>query len=130
MPSSSRSLDGRSTPSRGAAWTTCRTRSDVRTGLPQRVERPFFGAVRVGGGEHTAALAVAAVSKRWASISGRTPVHRMNAITTSIESADAISALSSCPTAGSPGALVSTVVSSRGVSGASIGRADPSGCRA
>ena len=65
--------------------------------------------------------------RRSASASGRTPLHRTKAMTTSIASADGTSARSSCPTAGSPGAFVNTVVSSRGVSGRAIDCGCPSG---
>ena len=50
-------------------------------------------------------------------------------MTTSIASAEGTSARSSCPTAGSPGAFVKTVVSSSGVRGRSIGCGRPSGRR-
>ena len=52
-----------------------------------------------------------------ASASGSRPLRRTNAITTSIASADSISVWICRPTRGSPGALVSSVVSSSGISG-------------
>ena len=54
---------------------------------------------------------------RRASSSGRIPLRRMNAMTTSIRSAEPISARTWLPTRGSPGAFVSSVVSSNGMSG-------------
>ncbi len=45
------------------------------------------------------------------------PLPRMNAMTTSMESADSISAKSWLNKRGSPGAFVSNVVSSNGISG-------------
>ncbi len=53
------------------------------------------------------------------------PLRRMNAMTTSMASADSISERSWFHRLGSPGALVSSVVSSSGMSGSSIS----SGCR-
>ena len=53
----------------------------------------------------------------------------MKAITTSIRSADRISVRIWCPTRGSPGELVSNVVSRRGISGPSIDSPRPSGRR-
>ena len=53
----------------------------------------------------------------------------MNAITRLIESADSISDRSWLRNVGSPGALVSSVVSSRGMSDPAIGAGDPSGLR-
>lgn len=58
------------------------------------------------------------------------PLRRMNAITTSIRSADATSARTWLPTLGSPGAFVSNVVSSSRMSGSSMTSAVPSGRRA
>ena len=49
------------------------------------------------------------------------PLRRMKAMTTSMASADSISRSQLAPQAGSPGALVSSVVSSSGMSGCSIG---------
>ena len=68
--------------------------------------------------------------RRSASRNGRMPERRMNAITTSRRSADAISATSWLPTRGSPGAFVRTVVSSSGMSGSGIVSLRPSGSRA
>ena len=51
----------------------------------------------------------------------------MNAITTSMRSAEGISASTCVPTRGSPGALVSSVVSSSGISGSAIASELPSG---
>jgi hypothetical protein len=48
------------------------------------------------------------------------PLPRMKAMTTSIESADSISARSWLSRRGSPGAFVSKVVSSNGMSGSAI----------
>ena len=47
------------------------------------------------------------------------PLHRTNAMTTSMASDEWISARSSCPTAGSPREFVRSVVSRSGVNGAS-----------
>ena len=55
------------------------------------------------------------------------PLRRMNAMTTSIASADSISDRSWFHRFGSPGALVSSVVSSSGISGSSMAAAVPSG---
>ena len=93
------------------------------------VERALLGAVRVGRREHAERLAGLAVAAERRRRRGRIPLQRMNAITTSIASAEAISARTSWATAGSPGALVSTVVSSSGVSGRSTTSALPSGRR-
>lgn len=57
------------------------------------------------------------------------PLRRMKAIRTSISSADSISASSWCNNPGSPGALVSRVVSNSGISGWAIGCGVPSGRR-
>src|SRR5690606_15865759 len=59
----------------------------------------------------------AAQWRRRASCRERRPVRRMKAITTSMRSADAISASTYCPILSSPGAFVSSVVSSKGVRG-------------
>ncbi len=61
------------------------------------------------------------------SSSGRIPERRMNAMIRSIRSADAISAATWWPTAGSPGALVRSAESRSGISGASISFGLPSG---
>ena len=53
----------------------------------------------------------------------------MNAISRSIRSAEWISVSICFPTLGSPGALVSNVVSSSGIIGFSIALVDPSGFR-
>ena len=55
------------------------------------------------------------------------PLRRMNAITTSMRSAEWISVRIWLPTRGSPGALVSSVVSSSGMSGSGIASGRPSG---
>ena len=65
--------------------------------------------------------------RRSASFSGLMPVNRIKAMTTSIRSADAISAWIWCPTRGSPGALVRSVVSSSGISGLGISSSCPFG---
>ena len=57
------------------------------------------------------------------------PLRRMKAMTTSIASAESISASSWFSRPGSPGALVSSVVSSSGMSGSAIGCGVPSGRR-
>ena len=57
------------------------------------------------------------------------PLRRMKAITTSMASAESISASSWLSRPGSPGAFVSSVVSSSGISGSAIGWAVPSGRR-
>lgn len=57
------------------------------------------------------------------------PLRRMKAMTTSMASADSISERSWLHRPGSPGALVSSVVSSSGVIGCSIGLGEPSGLR-
>ena len=57
------------------------------------------------------------------------PLRRMKAITTSMASAESISAPIWFSRPGSPGALVSSVVSRSGMSGSAIGCAVPSGRR-
>ena len=59
--------------------------------------------------------------RRRLSSSGAMPLRRMKAMTTSMASADSISERSWLHRPGSPGALVSSVVSSSGMSGCSIG---------
>ena len=61
--------------------------------------------------------------------SGAMPLRRMNAITTSMRSAEWISARTWLPTRGSPGAFVSSVVSSSGMSGCGMTSRLPSGSR-
>ncbi len=71
-------------------------------------------------------------SLRWrrrASRSGRMPLHRTKAMTTSMASDDWISARISCPSAGSPREFVRSVVSRSSVNGASSVSGDPSGLR-
>ena len=64
-----------------------------------------------------------------ASRSGAMPLRRMKAITTSIASADSISERNWLHNVGSPGAFVSNVVSSNGMSGTPIPAGVPSGLR-
>ncbi len=74
-----------------------------------------------------AAAARAGSGARSASRSGAMPLRRMNAMTTSMRSAESISVRSWLPTRGSPGALVRSVVSSSGMSGSGIASSVPSG---
>ncbi len=67
--------------------------------------------------------------RRRASSRGAMPLRRMKAMTTSMRSADSISDRSWFQRFGSPGALVSSVVSSSGISGSAIASVLPSGRR-
>ena len=102
--------------------------ADLGPEVGELVEGPALGRAGVGRGEDAERLALLAVAAQRVEQRAM-PLRRMNAITTSIASADSISERSWLQRLGSPGALVSSVVSSSGMSGSSIVPRLPSGRR-
>ena len=128
-PSRSPSDGGRPMPWRGGGSCPGRTRCGRRLRARRAGRALDAPSTRC---RSSSAPAVALPPSQWrarASSRGPMPLRRMNAITTSMASADSISERNWLHRLGSPGALVSRVVSSSGMSGSGIAAGVPSGRR-